>query len=138
MRPTERGCGPPSRPSRRQPMLVWEAATRLVVVFADADGMTKAGSSYDGPWRVAPARSASPRPPMPPTGREVAVAQSAPAGAPPMQPPMGREVAVHNSAPVRRRGCGEGGARAAARAAAARLAPRADAEAERARACTMN
>ena len=66
-----------------------------LVVFADADGMTKAGSSYDGPWRVAPARSASPRPPMPPTGRE-ATAKRAP---PPMQPPMGREVAVHNSAP---------------------------------------
>ena len=75
-----------------------------LVVFADADGMNKAGSSYDGPWRVAPARSASPRPPMPPMGREVAVAQSAPAkgpgrAPPPMQPPMGREVAVHNSAP---------------------------------------
>ena len=37
---------------------------RRLVVFADADGMTKAGSSYDGPRRVAPARSVA-RPPMP-------------------------------------------------------------------------
>ena len=114
-----------------------------LVVFADADGMNKAGSSYDGPWRVAPARSASPRPPMPPMGREVAVAQSAPAkgpgrAPPPMQPPMGREVAVHNSAPA-----ADDAAKAAKhrrRAAKARAAadagppPRADAEAERARA----
>ena len=67
-----------------------------LVVFADADGMNKAGSSYEGPWRVAPARSASPRPPMPPTGRARVAAAQPP---PPMQPPMGREVAVHNSAP---------------------------------------
>ena len=75
---------------------------------------------------------------MPPMGREVAVAQSAPPPPPPMQPPMGREVAVHNSAPAaddadlvkkhRRRA-------AKARAAAdAGPPPRADAEAERARA----
>jgi len=87
-----------------------------LVVFADADGMNKARSSYEGPLRVAPARSASPRPPM---------------------PPLGREVAVHNSAPVendadlvkkhRRRA-------AKARAAADAAPVRADAEAERARA----
>ena len=79
--------------------------------------MNKARASYDGPLRVAPARSASPRPPM--------------------MKPLGREVAVHNSAPGaddadlvkkhRRRA-------AKARAAADAAPVRADAEAERARA----